>query len=113
LAELSDLGACAALRRRDGVAERFERLVRDAVIGQGADERTLPAGASDEIGIEPEQIAAQHEQLVQLEQAFELVAKQVDLHCRHLWERREGRPEAPCRWLQDTKSTRAEGPNGR
>ena len=76
--EADELARGLAAARRDGVHERRDRVLLDRVTGEGLGERGDGSGAADRLRIEGEERAAQVEELIEVEEAFELGAQEVD-----------------------------------
>src|SRR5690606_16047161 len=75
--EPAELSVDALLAEDHRVGQREERVVARAALDEGSRERALAFGSSDLLGIEAEELGAQGLQLVELEQALELPAKDV------------------------------------
>ena len=63
----------------DRVAQRLDGVFLLAVRGERSRERCLCFRSSECVGIEPEQISREVQELLELEQSFELSAQQIRL----------------------------------
>src|SRR6185503_12560510 len=92
-ADLRDLRVDLLLGGDHRVAQGFDRVAVDAVVGERLDERALGGHPADLLRLEAEQGSADVQKLIELEEALELGTKDVDLHL-------------------PVSSTRSEGPSG-